>query len=1275
MSPLSRISLATRHGLRHLFRAARWIFGIGLVGVAIAFLALRYGVFPHADAFRDPVARYAQRALGLPVTLGRLEAGWRGVRPELRVSEVKVLDPSGRPALALGRVEAVLSWSALLQGELGFYRLEADAPAVHVRRDARGHWWVAGLPLDQAEKGTASSAIGAWLLRQRAVWIHGAVVVWEDAGRGTAPLPLTEVELRLENGLGRHRFALQAFAPAAGGGRLEVRGDLKKGLLFHEPKNLMGELYLALDRMDVAAWRPWLPLPEGLQAGSGAARAWVTFRGDGAVAVTADVQLADVVVALSPELPAFALTSLGGRIGWKREAEGNEVWTRGLSLATPEGLRLAPTDFRFRRAGEGADAQWAIQANVLDLGVLASLARHLPLPVEAREQLAALAPRGTVFGLEAAWKGDLTSARDYRVRARFDALALSPYGPVPGFRGLSGAVEGSDQAGSFALSGKGATLELPRVFPRPLAFDQLTVQGGWAKQDEQHTEIRLRQVTFANADLAGSATGRYWTTPSGPGRIDLTARLTRAEARRVHAYLPWVVGEETREWLREALLAGRVSEAALVLKGPLEHFPFAEADQGEFRVSAKASGVQLQYAHGWPRLEEIEADLVFRGAGMEIAAGRGVLLGVRLSGVRAVIPDLGAAQPQLTVTGEARGDTNAFLRFIEESPVGRRIGDFTRGMEAAGTGRLALTLTVPLHNSPEATVEGVYTFQANRITFQAGLPPLEEVTGTLRFTDREVAAEGIDARFLGGPVRLSARTVGEEVRLSAHGRFAAEAWQARGAPGWTRLLSGTTDWRFHQVIRRDATEETLESSLEGLALALPAPLTKSTQEPLPLRVTRRPAGPDSSVLTVSLGERASAQLVLTGAPSSLTLERGALVLGPGTAEAKREGLWVTGSTSLLDLDRWLEWLPRESEGNGPGLVGFDLRVKRLLAFNRLFHEVEAAGERRQGILRLRLAGREIAGEVTWESAGNGRLTARLARLNIPSDETLGRDGAGTPPEERDLPALDIVAEHFTLNQIPHGRLELLAQPQGGLWRLHKLSLEHPDGVLTASGQWQRHPGPPRTRLSVDLAVADLGRFASRLKLGEGVRGGSGSVKGTLEWNGVPYAMDYPTLAGRLTLALDDGQFLEAEPGVAKLLGILSLQALPRRVALDFTDVFSKGFAFEKIRGEVRLAQGVAHTEALTIEGPSARVSMQGEVDLARETQNLRVRVMPSLSETAALATGVVGGPVVGLATLALSKALKDPFGQMAAFEYHVAGTWVDPQVTKIPRRIGNLLPP
>jgi uncharacterized protein YhdP len=146
-----------------------------------------------------------------------------------------------------------------------------------------------------------------------------------------------------------------------------------------------------------------------------------------------------------------------------------------------------------------------------------------------------------------------------------------------------------------------------------------------------------------------------------------------------------------------------------------------------------------------------------------------------------------------------------------------------------------------------------------------------------------------------------------------------------------------------------------------------------------------------------------------------------------------------------------------------------------------------------------------------------------------------------------------------------------------------------------------------------------------------------------------------------------GQFVKLDPGIAKLLGILSLQSLPRRITLDFRDIFSEGFVFDSIIGSVKIERGIASTDNFRIGGPSARVVMTGDVDLARETQRLRVRVTPHLSEAAAIAGALIGGPVAGVAAFLAQKVLKDPIEQLATFEYSVTGGWSDPQVAKVAR--------
>jgi uncharacterized protein YhdP len=255
----------------------------------------------------------------------------------------------------------------------------------------------------------------------------------------------------------------------------------------------------------------------------------------------------------------------------------------------------------------------------------------------------------------------------------------------------------------------------------------------------------------------------------------------------------------------------------------------------------------------------------------------------------------------------------------------------------------------------------------------------------------------------------------------------------------------------------------------------------------------------------------------------------------------------------------------------------------------------------------------------------------------------------------------VVADDFRLGERQFGRLVLRAVPEARDWRIETLDLRSPEGRLTMSGVWQAWNVNPLTRMNVRAEVGDIGRYFARLKLPQGVKGGSGRLEGQLSWRGPPYALDLPTLTGKLAVEAEQGQFVRLEPGIGKLVGVLSLQALPRRMTLDFRDVFSQGFRFEEIRSSASLQRGVATTDNFRMTGTSARVDMRGDLDLVNETQALDVKVMPSLSEGVALGAAIVN-PAVGLATLFAQKALKDPLNQMISFEYTVTGTWADPVV-------------
>src|SRR6266850_7804090 len=244
----------------------------------------------------------------------------------------------------------------------------------------------------------------------------------------------------------------------------------------------------------------------------------------------------------------------------------------------------------------------------------------------------------------------------------------------------------------------GAELELPRVFPEPrLVFDTLNGQFDWQREGGVLT-VKVASLTFSNADLSGNAFGSYAYDGEGPGTLDVSAVLNRADAKNLAHYLPLgaLMGEKPREWLVQGILAGKASDVQLRLQGDLREFPFSDPARGRFLVTARVQHGLLHYAEGWPRIEDIEAELTFDRNRMDIVGRSGKVLGASLHNVKASIADLGSRAQRVQVNGEAQGPTAEFLGFLQSSPLRTSAGRFTEGISATGDGRLHLKLELPL---------------------------------------------------------------------------------------------------------------------------------------------------------------------------------------------------------------------------------------------------------------------------------------------------------------------------------------------------------------------------------------------------------------------------------------------------------------------------------------------------------------------------------------------------------------------------------------------------
>ncbi|TAK49330.1 MAG: TIGR02099 family protein [Betaproteobacteria bacterium] len=1228
---------------------------------ALAFLGARYWLLPNIERYREDIVDAVSRSVGLKVSAGRIEAAWHGLRPQLLFTDVRLFDRDGREALVLPAVEGVVAWRTLLHNELTLHSLAINRPRLTLRRDPQGAIYVAGMKLAQAED---DGGFTDWVLAQSEIEIRNAEIDWLDEQRGAPPLQLTALNFRLRNDGDRHAFGLSARPPRLLGSGFDLRAELI-GRSVTEPGAWNGRVFAELGYTDLAGWRAWFDYPVDVRKGQGALRLWTTLGQGRVTRATADLALTDVAAHLAADLPLLEVTAVRGRLYGRLTARGYEFGVRQLALAAARGPAMQSTSFRATwQRGEGQRApHGSLAADQIELAPLARLAEFVPFPAGLRQTLLELAPQGNLFDVRFDWTGDLPDATKFNARARFGGLAMNAWRTIPGFAGLSGNLEASEANGRLQLDSTQAELDLPRVFPEPrIALATLNGEVQWERRDAAALLVRIPSLSFANADLAGTAFGSYRYTGTGPGVIDLSAQLKRADGRRTAKYLPLssILGAVTREWLAGAILAGQASDVRFRLKGDLREFPFVDAAKGQFQVAARVKGAVLDYASGWPRIEDIDGELLFERDRMAIVGRTGRILGAAISNVRVGIPNLLAEHPLLTINGQAEGPSAEFLAYIQRSPVRRMIDGFTDGIRADGRGRLQLKLDLPLDDLAKSRIAGEYRFAANSITVDARLPPVERASGQVHFTEAALSLNEVRGQLFGGPAAISGGTAPQGgIAIVARGEATVQGMSALFEHPWRTRLSGGAPYTATVAVGGGRTQITFESSLRGVASDLPPPLAKGAAEPLPLRVEVFPES-DRDRITLALGSVAAADFHRLRQGDSMRLLRAGLVLNPSPGEAprvpERRGVMIHGALPALDLDRWR---PLLRAGGSSGAGSFDLRFGTLDVLGKRLNKVTAHGNTDDAGWTASVNATELAGDLVYRAAGRGTLNARLKHFTVP-DAYPGAGtlapGASALPESAEiseLPAVDLVAESFAYRRIRFGRIEVAAQNDGPNWRIDRIAIVNPEGALSGKGLW-RTGSASSTALELKVESSDVGRLLERLGHGGRVSGGKGKLEGSLEWSGDPLMPNLPSLAGQLSLHAESAQFPRIETGLGRILSLVSL---------NLSEATAKGYAFDAITGAFTVTRGVAHTEDLKIRSSAAEVTMKGDIDLARESQNLQVRVVPSVRRGVTTIATIVN-PAIALGVAVGQAVLKDPFGQIFSAEYAVSGSWGDPKVER-----------
>lgn len=1346
---------------------------------------LHFWIVPRIGEWRPQLEQWATEAVGVPVQIGAIRAestpgfgGWLpALAPVIELRDVRLLDAQGRAALQLPQVRAALSVASVWRG--GVEQLVIDRPVLDVRRTPEGRIEVAGL--DMSGPSTGDNAAADWFFSQREFAIRHGTVRWTDDLRGREPLALGDLEFVARNTARQHDFRLDATPPPEWGERFSLRAQMRQPLLsLHlgdegpRWKDWDGELFADFTRVDVARLRGHVDLSEwdaDVAGGEGALKAWGEVRRGRLVGATAQMALRDVQARLGATLPELALHSVDGTLSAQWNERNWSIGTTDLRFETAEGQSWPGGRVQVRHTGDPGSADAGLielSADRVDLAAFTAIATRLPLGDETLKTLASLQPRGTLRDLAARWRtgpaavADGTAtwpARGVQAKGRVEALALqgAPSGrrsasgnhPLPGRPGVEGASIDFDlgpEGGRASVRIADGALELPDVFDEPrVPMTELQAEAVWRVQGER-IEVDVTPLRLGNADFDGTAQVKWRTgdavngQPDNrfPGVIDLSATLSRADATRVHRYLPISVGASARRYLSEALVSAGTTQMRFRVRGAVQEVPFnLPGEQGEFRVSANVRDAGLVFVPRylqtedeapWPRLENVSGNLLLDRTALRIDALSASIAGapgVRLSGGALRIDRVDEDVPRLRLNARADGDADPVLGVVQGSPLNDFTGQALAQARMSGPVSIDFGLLLPidgpdedLPDSPQTEVRGSVVFAGNTVQVTPESPVLESARGTLRFNRNGFDIVDASAGLFGGSVRFEGGMVptgdGELslVRFRGQGEARVERLREAGLGLASHLLeraNGSARYTAELAFRGGTPEIKVASTLEGVALALPAPLAKAAADALPLRfentvLTSSPERALSDRLLLTLGDTAAPLLAVQyerdlrgGSPVAL---RGSVAVGLGAGESAPlpvRGVLANLQFAEFDVDAWRNALttsPAVPPGSTPlapinppapeaGDAGssylptvFAVRAQRIQADGRSFNRVVVGGSRDGPLWRANVNAEELNGYVEYrpaDGASDGSVYARLARLNLPPSTATEVEQLLQQPSS--VPALDIAVQDLVLGNRRLGQVEIDAVNVGSAgqtreWRLNRLNIRVPEARFSATGNWAALApgavgGPRSTALNFRLDIEDSGQLLARFGRAGTVRGGKGLIEGRIGWLGSPLALDYPSLSGQLRTDVAGGQFLKVEPGAAKLLGVLSLQALPRRLVLDFRDVFSDGFAFDFVRGDARIEKGVLFTNNLQMKGVNAAVLMEGTADIAREAQDLKVVVVPEINAGTAALIATAINPAVGLGTFLAQFLLREPLQSATTQEFHITGSWADPQVEKV----------
>jgi uncharacterized protein (TIGR02099 family) len=555
---------------------------------------------------------------------------------------------------------------------------------------------------------------------------------------------------------------------------------------------------------------------------------------------------------------------------------------------------------------------------------------------------------------------------------------------------------------------------------------------------------------------------------------------------------------------------------------------------------------------------------------------------------------------------------------------------------------------------------------------------LSQLKGAFRYdTASGLSAPDIRAQVLGHAVRGKAMAQGTRgharTQIEAGGQVPLStltAWLGVTEPV---PVSGTLPYRLRLTLDGLDSQLRVDSNLQGVAVALPAPFGKSASD----------EGYADWHMTLSGAERRYwldyadlASLAYAAPLGQLAEGRGELRLGDGPALLPAaKGVRLRGQVSELDWPAWQAALKPyvgvAREDAQQVFTDAQLQIGLFRGFGSTIDNLGVKLKRAPAAWLLNLDSSLLKGRVDLPDAAATPIAVNLEYLRLPAaaakdavvedrpDPLLGVD-------PRQIPAIDLHIDQVLQGSEALGAWSLKARPNATGVQFNELDLELKGLQLAGSAGWQGTADASSSWYKGRLQGNDLADVLLAWNFAPTASSENFHLDVDGSWPGSPAWISLQRFSGSLDATLRKGQFTEVQgPASAlRVFGLLNFNSIGRRLRLDFSDLLGKGLSYDRVKGLLVASDGVYVTrKPITLTGPSSNLELDGTLNLADDLVDAKLLVTLPVTNNLPLAALIVGAPAIGGALFLVDKLLGDRVARFASVQYSVKGRWQDPQIT------------